>query len=282
MVSHFDDRSDDRAVSRLTEQYNIESRAYTDHWAPIVHPVACTLLDELPQHSVKRALDLGAGAGLLLPVIQKKYREAFVVGVDRSEGLVNLANSDSALDAGGFDLAVGDAASLCIRSHSFDLIVMAFMLYHLPDPKIALMEAKRVLKPGGVLGLTTWAGDMESPVVGIWNEELEASGAVPAESLGRVAQHELMDSPEKVRGLLESTGLVSVRARVQEFTHRIELEEFIRLRTRVGSTRQRFESLNENARRRFDARVRERLSELSAGDWVLRMPIVLATARSAR
>jgi SAM-dependent methyltransferase len=268
MTSHFNDRD----VVRLTEQYDIEARAYLDHWAPIVHPAGAALVDELPGHNVERALDIGAGAGLLLPVIQRRFRGAHVVGVDRSEGLVILANPDASL-------AVADAANLGILPGTFDLVVMAFMLYHLPNPSVGLAEARRISRAGAVLGLTTWAGDVESPAVIIWNEELEAHGAVSGDALRRIARHDLMDSPEKVRGLLEGVGFRSVRAMVREFTHRIESEEFIRLRTRVGGTRQRLESMDEGTRRRCVERARKRISGLTTDDLVLRMPVVLATAR---
>ena len=289
MVSQFDRRCDDNAVLRLTDQYNIEARAYADHWAPIVHPLACRLLEVLPRRPVERVLDLGAGAGLLLPVLQEKFRGALVVGVDRSEKLIEMAHGSAAKASPEGEGAqvfsetccvVGDAANVCLRADTFDLVVMAFMLYHVPDPNVALKETMRVLKRRGVLGLTTWAGDMESPVVTIWNEELEASGAVPAESLGRVARHELMDTPEKVQGLLESAGFDSIRANIQEFAHEIEPDEFIRLRVTVGSTRQRFETLDGKSRQRLIGRVRERFSGLTADDWVLRLPVVLATARA--
>ncbi len=267
MSTHFDKS----AVLRLIEQYDAESRAYVEHWAPILHPIACRLLDELPDHTVERALDLGAGAGLLLAVIQQKYKQAMVVGVDRSEGLLTLANSDASL-------AVADAVSLGFPTDVFDLVVMAFVLFHLPDPNVGLAEVRRVLRPGGVLGLTTWAGDLVSPAVQIWNEELENHGAVPGESLARLARHDLTDSPEKVLGLLQSAGFVSARAAVREFTHRIDPEEFIRLRSLVGCTRQRLESLDEDTRRRCVAQARKRLSNLSTDDFVLRISVVFAYA----
>lgn len=269
MTSFFDNND----VTRLTEQYDIEARAYLAHWAPIVHPIACKLLDVLPRHTVERALDLGSGAGLLLPVIQQKYRRAFVIGADRSERLLALSSRYAAL-------AAADVASLGFRTGSFDLVVMAFVLFHLPDPIVGLKEARRTLKPGGVLGMTMWAGDLVSPASRVWNEELDAHGAVPGASLGRIARHDLMDSPQKVEGLLEAAGFVSARTVVQEFAHRVDLEEFVRLRIEVGGTRQRLALLDEDTRRKCVARARERLSELPADDFVLRMPIILASARS--
>jgi ubiquinone/menaquinone biosynthesis C-methylase UbiE len=266
-------RFDNDAVSRLIQQYDAESRAYLDCWAPVLHPIACRLLDELPEHAVDRALDIGAGVGLLLPVIQQKFSRAHVVGVDRSEGMLALADTNASV-------AVADAASLGIQKAAFDLVVMAFMLFHLPDPGVGLAEARRVLRPGGVLGLTTWAGDMESRAVQIWNDELDAYGAVPGESLGRIARHDLMDSTEKVQGLLESAGFVSVRGAVQEFTHQIEPRDFIRLRMGVGSTKQRLESLDEDTRRRCVAQARARLSKLRSDEFAIRFSIVFAWARA--
>ena len=162
----------------------------------------------------------------------------------------------------------------------FDLVVMAFLLFHLPDIEKGLVEARRVLRPGGVLGTATWADDLISPSVEIWNEELEAHEVQPSEMPPRVVCHELVDTPEKLKGLFESAGFESVRASVHEFAHRIEPEEFIRLRTRVGSTRERFESLRADSRRQCVARVRERFSSLSNGDFNIRMRAVLASARN--
>ena len=264
---------DDFAVLRLIEQYDTEAPAYRDYWAPVLHPIACGLIEELPEHAVQRALDIGAGAGLLLPVLQRKYNPSLVVGVDRSEGMLALADPD-------VPVAVMDAVSLGIQTEMFDLVVMVFLLFHLPDLGKGLVEARRVLRPGGILGTTTWAGDLVSPMVGIWNEELDAHGAVSGESLSRIACHEFVDTPEKTKGLFESAGYVSVHAAVHEFTHRIEPEEFILLRTRVGSTRERFESLDDNARRQCVTRVRARFSTLSADDFTVRMRSVLASAKT--
>jgi ubiquinone/menaquinone biosynthesis C-methylase UbiE len=261
------------SVRRLIAQYDEEAAAYRDYWAPVLHPVSCGLLEELPQIRVERVMDVGAGVGLLLPVLQKKYDPSLIVGVDLSVGMLAFSDRKAAI-------AAMDAASLGFRSGVFDLLIMAFLLFHLPDIERGLVEARRVLRPGGVLGTTTWAEDLMSPVVEIWNEELEAHGVGPSETAPRVACHELVDTPGKLRGLFESAGFESARACVHEFTYRIEPEEFILLRTRVGSTRERFELLSGDDRRQCVTRVRERFSSLSDGDFNIRMQAVLASARN--
>jgi ubiquinone/menaquinone biosynthesis C-methylase UbiE len=185
-----------------------------------------------------------------------------------------------ALAEDGASMAVMDAAQLGMAPGTFDVVVMSFILFHLPDPVAGLTEARRVLRPGGFLGATTWAADVSSIAVRIWNEELDAHGAVPAEQLKRLAQHELMDDPEKVTGLLHSAGYLSARADVHEFTHTLSLGEFIRLRTSVGSTKERLETIPEKRRRECVVDASAKLARLDPEDFTLRMLIVFASARS--
>lgn len=50
---------------------------------------------------------------------------------------------------------VGDAQALAHRDGSFDTVISCETIEHLPDPRAALREFARVLKPGGRLLLTT-------------------------------------------------------------------------------------------------------------------------------
>lgn len=50
---------------------------------------------------------------------------------------------------------VGDAQSLGFVSDSFDVVLCTEVLEHLPEPQRAVDEMRRVLKPGGILVLTT-------------------------------------------------------------------------------------------------------------------------------
>ena len=261
------------ASEQLTKQYSAEAKAYRDYWSPVLIPMSRSLVDWLPNVDARRILDLGAGVGTLLPVLQEKHPHAIVVGVDKAEGMLTLAEVE-------WPLAVMDATQLGVREKVFDVALMAFILFHLPDPLIGLIEARNVLRPGGILALTTWGEDIDAPAVHVWNEELESHGAVTCESLQRLAQHDLMDSPEKVTGLLESAGFTDVRTDEREFVHEMQLEDFIRLRTSIGGNKQRFESLDDITQKRCLEKARARLSKESTPRVHLQMKAILASARS--
>ena len=264
-------RGRDNAVGRLIDQYDIEAPAYREYWSPVLHPIGCAFVDWLPERRIRSLVDIGTGTGSLLPVLQAKYTGAQVVGVDRSEGMISLADGR---------LAVMDGCELAIATRTFDLAVVNFTLFHFPDPVCGLAECRRILRPGGLAAVTTWAGDLASPIVSIWNEELDAHGAVAADSVKRLANHELMDTPEKVTNLLESAGFTSVRAEVSAFVCRTRIEDFNNLRMTVGSTRVRDESLDEATRAALLERVQKRSSVLSPDDLDMETQIIFAAGET--
>lgn len=93
-------------------------------------------------------LEVGPGPGELSRRIADELG-ATVVAVDTSERMVELARSR------GVDARVGDVQSLPFPGGSFDTVVAAWMLYHVPDLRSGLGEIHRVLRPGGRLVAVT-------------------------------------------------------------------------------------------------------------------------------
>ena len=73
-----------------------------------------------------------------------------VVGVDVSQETV-----DHARDKYGVDARVGDAESLPVADKSFDLVVSFETIEHVQHPHVFIAECARVLKPGGLLIVST-------------------------------------------------------------------------------------------------------------------------------
>ena len=97
----------------------------------------------------KRVLDVGVGTGFLSIMLAEIGYS--VVGVDLSEEMIK--NAQKKMDDRGLKakLELGDAEDLPFEDDSFDAVVNRAVLWTLPDPKKALSEWKRVLKPGGTL-----------------------------------------------------------------------------------------------------------------------------------
>jgi SAM-dependent methyltransferase/alkylhydroperoxidase family enzyme len=106
----------------------------------------------------ERLLDIACGAGLAVELAA--LRGAECAGIDASERLISIARDRSP----SADLRVGDMHQLPWDGDTFD-IVTSFRGIWGTTPE-ALDEVRRVLKPGGRLGMTVWGHIKASP--GAW------------------------------------------------------------------------------------------------------------------
>jgi SAM-dependent methyltransferase/alkylhydroperoxidase family enzyme len=131
-------------------------------FATLSEPANCreyvALHERLRVSSGDRLLDIACGAGLALELAA--LRGAQCAGIDASERLINIAR-DRSPDA---DIRAGDMFALPWDDNTFD-IVTSFRGIWGTTPE-ALDEARRVLKPGGRLGITVWGHIKASP--GAW------------------------------------------------------------------------------------------------------------------
>jgi SAM-dependent methyltransferase len=107
-----------------------------------------------------RLLDLGCGAGR--HAFEALRRGARVVAFDYDEAeLKDVAAMAAAMGAAG-DVAAsaasattrGDATRLPFPDGSFDRVIAAEVLEHIPDDEAAIGELARVLRPGGTMAVT--------------------------------------------------------------------------------------------------------------------------------
>jgi SAM-dependent methyltransferase len=255
---------------QLARHYASEAEDYRALWAPVLEPLGRMLLLSMPLEGTRRVLDLGCGVGALLPHLREAAAGALVVGLDRTEGMVGLARAD-------FARLVGDAAELPFHDGAFDAVTMAFMLFHLPEPSAGLAEVRRVLRPGGTLGVLTWGGENTSRAFLEWDAELEAHGAP---STGpKLAWHERVDTPQKVSRLLRRAGFVDVKSRIETLVERPEKDEFIARRLKLGCCRHRLEALGAEGRGAFVDAAVQRIDALSPEDFEEESEVILSVAR---
>jgi SAM-dependent methyltransferase len=100
-------------------------------------------------------LDIGCGPGTITTDLARLVAPGQVVGLDASVDVVARAQAHAAASAGPATLRfeVGDLFALSYDDASFDVVHAHQVLQHLVEPVAALVEMRRVLRPGGTLAV---------------------------------------------------------------------------------------------------------------------------------
>jgi ubiquinone/menaquinone biosynthesis C-methylase UbiE len=106
------------------------------------------VFDAIAEVRPRRVLEVGCGMGQLAQRLNEEL-DAEVIAIDQSGRMVELTR------ARGVAARVADVQALPFADGSFDCVVAAWMLYHVPDVERALDEIVRVLTPTGRLVATT-------------------------------------------------------------------------------------------------------------------------------
>src|SRR5262249_11056465 len=111
------------------------------------------LVERLALDEGSRILDIGCGTGRLTRWIGERLGpSACVVGIDPLEERIGVARSHG----GAVRFEVGQAEDLgAFEDASFDAVCMSSVFHWVSDKTKALAEIRRVLRPGGRLGVTT-------------------------------------------------------------------------------------------------------------------------------
>ncbi|HEX5030736.1 MAG TPA: methyltransferase domain-containing protein [Candidatus Eisenbacteria bacterium] len=105
-------------------------------------------------------LDVGCGAGYFLNLIRERYRqegqEPLIVGIDISAHQVSyMAERMHKEGAPRVIAATANGEFLPFADEAFDLVTCSEVIEHIRNPKRALEEMRRILKPTGMLLLST-------------------------------------------------------------------------------------------------------------------------------
>lgn len=98
-------------------------------------------------------LDLGCGTGWFTRKLTTRYPQARVTGADLSPGM--LAQAEAATESGRVNWLNADAEQLPLADQSVDLVFSNLMVQWSQQPEAVLAECQRVLRPGGLLVMST-------------------------------------------------------------------------------------------------------------------------------
>lgn len=124
---------------RLSRRYRLKRRGYE-------------VIEAIRKHhplNIEAILDVGTADGLMLSRIKKEFPSAECVGLEYNEKLIKTCEDKS------IKIIQGDAQNMPFEDNFFDVIYATALIEHLEQPMKMLKEAHRVLKPGGIIIITT-------------------------------------------------------------------------------------------------------------------------------
>lgn len=163
----------------------------------------------------ERVLDVATGKGaVLIPAAERVGRYGRVVGIDLSSKMLDeteMVAREAGLD--NFELYKMDAEHLEFRDGIFDLVTCAFALFFFPSMKVALEEMRRVLSPGGKIGVTVFGGS-PPPFDPGWRIFAEQARAY--DTAVRTPQR-VVYSPDDIKAVLEEAGFIEVETQLKVY-----------------------------------------------------------------
>lgn len=108
------------------------------------------MLEYLPPKSDLKLLDLATGTGdVLITLCENHPQISYALGMDLSEGMLDIGRQKVQHLNTEVDMKVGDACHIECSDSSFDIVTISFGIRNVLDVSQSLSEMYRVLKPGG-------------------------------------------------------------------------------------------------------------------------------------
>jgi SAM-dependent methyltransferase len=182
---------------------------------PLFRPFATQLVSRLGPHQGDSAIDVACGTGICARLVRERLGpDAPIVGVDVAPAMLAVARTADRT----IDWREGNAISLPVGpTERFSMLTCHQGLQFMADKPAAIREMRRVLAPGGRVGIATWRPLQDSPGV------LELN-AIAERHVGPIAdsRHSFGDA-DALAGLLIDGGFGAVA--VEAFSHDVQFAD---------------------------------------------------------
>jgi ubiquinone/menaquinone biosynthesis C-methylase UbiE len=151
-------RRAERAYRAAADHYDRAALSFWDRYG------AATVA-RLPLAAGDAVLDLCCGAGAsAIPSARAVGPGGRVIGVDLAEPMLELARARAAREGlANVEFRRGDATSAGLPDGGFDAVVCVFGVFFAPDMAAFTAGMWRLVRPGGVLAITTWGPRLFEP-----------------------------------------------------------------------------------------------------------------------
>jgi ubiquinone/menaquinone biosynthesis C-methylase UbiE len=148
----------DEAALRAREAFDAAADHYDDAALGFWSRVGERTVERLGLHEGDRVLDVPCGSGAsALHAARAVGASGYVVAVDLAPALLDLVRAKAAREGiANLETREADMRALGYPDASFDAVVCVFGVFFVPDRTAIVRELWRLVRPGGVLAITTW------------------------------------------------------------------------------------------------------------------------------
>lgn len=129
---------------------------YETYMVPLLfEPYAADMTERLRSRSLSRVLEVACGTGVVTRRLASSLpADVTVVATDLNQPMLDIASEIGCPRP--VEWRQADAMRLPFPDAQFDAVVCQFGVMFVPDRSKAFSEARRVLRPGGILIFSTW------------------------------------------------------------------------------------------------------------------------------
>jgi len=136
----------------------------------LLNPLRARFISERAALGGRRVLDVGCGGGLLAEALARAGAQ--VTAIDLAPGMIEVARLHAAAGALAIDYRLMSAVQLADeQAESFEVVTCMEMLEHVPQPAVMMQTLARLLKPEGVLFVSTLNRNLKSFLLAIVGAE---------------------------------------------------------------------------------------------------------------
>lgn len=223
----------------MTNEFPSPAEMYELFYGPgIFQPLTILFAEFAAPQPGERVLDLACGTGLVARhVAPLAGPHGKVVAVDINPAMLDVARKQPSPPGAVIDWREGDAVTIDLPEHEFDLILCQQGLQFFSDQSAALRRLRSLLAPGGRLALATWQ-EIERHTLFAEFAQVEVKHLAPL-GVGYddlVAPFSLGD-PARVQALLEGAGFSQITMTTRSIEARFSSPETFarKMETAYGS-----------------------------------------------
>jgi SAM-dependent methyltransferase len=202
----------------------------------VAAPVTDWLVRELAPKVGDVVLEVAAGQGDVGFAIAGLLGESGrLISSDFSGAMLELARRRcEELGLANVEFRELDAEDLDLAENSVDGVVCRWGYMLMPNPAVALVETRRVLRPGGRLSFAVWASGDRNPWISIAGRILVAHGHMAPPEPGEPGMF-VLASTRELRALVEDAGFANVQMdSVSVHNEYHDIDEYVRRSNEMG------------------------------------------------